>query len=405
MPFTKTEVDIHDDYVVEAVDAAWLSQGVKSPKHLMLDPDNCILCRACEDVCPWNCIYMLSTGIVEGATEDVVEDEVDNATAIFVVDDNACTRCSVCVDRCPTDTLYYARLPEGSSGKRTMAEVPASQASERSERRTVARGEGKRVKLKPPSPSDVGDRIRETEVWKSIFRPGSIFRQGYKDTSRDRALATMNNVLYHLHPVKVKRHGLKLTYTFCLGGLSFFLFILLDDHRHLPDVLLPAHGRPRRRSGYTDMQAIRTSVFFGDLVRNLHRWGAHLMVFSVSLHMARVFYTGSYKPPREFNWVVGVDPAVPHAGVVVHRLPAPLGPARDLGRHRGYLARRLFTVHREAGQLPAAGRRRGRTEHPVALVRAPRARASVRAGDLPRGALLAHPQGRRHLRTAVRSRR
>ncbi len=71
MPFTKTEVDIHEDYAVEAVDPAWLSQGVKSPKHLMLDPDNCILCRACEDVCPWNCIYMLSTGIVEGAAADV----------------------------------------------------------------------------------------------------------------------------------------------------------------------------------------------------------------------------------------------------------------------------------------------------------------------------------------------
>ena len=75
MPFTKTEVDIHTDYVVEAVDPAWLKQGVKSPKHLMLDPDNCILCRACEDVCPWNCIYMLSTGIVEDA-DDSVEAEV-----------------------------------------------------------------------------------------------------------------------------------------------------------------------------------------------------------------------------------------------------------------------------------------------------------------------------------------
>ena len=127
MPYTKTEVDIHQDYVVEAVDPAWLAQGVKSPKHLMLDPDNCILCRACEDVCPWNCIYMLSTGIVEGAA-DVVEDEVDVATAVFVVDDNACTRCSVCVDRCPTDTLYYARLPEApKGGRRTMAEVPESQ--------------------------------------------------------------------------------------------------------------------------------------------------------------------------------------------------------------------------------------------------------------------------------------
>ncbi|HEX6400675.1 MAG TPA: hypothetical protein VF108_09460, partial [Actinomycetota bacterium] len=130
------------------------------------------------------------------------------------------------------------------------------------------------MKLRPPSPSELGDRLRDTEVWKSIFRPGSIFRKGYKDTSRDRALATMNNVLYHLHPVKLKRHGLKLTYTFCLGGLSFFLFILLT----ITGIFLMFFYRPTADIGgaqaFTDMQAIRTSVFFGDLVRNLHRWGA-----------------------------------------------------------------------------------------------------------------------------------
>ena len=130
MPFTKTEVDIHDDYVVEQVDPAWLAQGVKSPKHLMLDPDNCILCRACEDVCPWNCIWMMSPEIVEGTDEEAVGAEVSGSNAIFVVDDNACTRCSVCVDRCPTDTLYYARLPESAGGRRSMAEVPTSQADE-----------------------------------------------------------------------------------------------------------------------------------------------------------------------------------------------------------------------------------------------------------------------------------
>jgi NAD-dependent dihydropyrimidine dehydrogenase PreA subunit len=130
MPFQKTEVDIGTDYVVETVDPAWLAQGVKSPKHLMLDPDNCILCRACEDVCPWNCIYMLSPEIVEDAADDSVEAEARQAMAIFVVDDNACTRCSVCVERCPTDTLYYARLPEDSGGVRTMAEVPMSQRAD-----------------------------------------------------------------------------------------------------------------------------------------------------------------------------------------------------------------------------------------------------------------------------------
>ena len=80
MPFTKTEVDIHDDYTVEAVDAAWLAQGVKSPKHLMLDPDNCILCRACEDVCPWNCIWMMSNEIVEDSDEESVAAEVHGRT-------------------------------------------------------------------------------------------------------------------------------------------------------------------------------------------------------------------------------------------------------------------------------------------------------------------------------------
>jgi quinol-cytochrome oxidoreductase complex cytochrome b subunit len=165
------------------------------------------------------------------------------------------------------------------------------------------------VKLKlpkPPSPAEIFDLVRESEAWKSIFRPGSVFRKGYKDTQRDRALAAMNNVLYHLHPVKIKRHGLKLTYTFCLGGLSFFLFVLLT----VTGIYLMFFYRPSAdlasAQAYVDMEAIRSSVVFGDLVRNIHRWGAHLMVFTVFLHMGRVFYTGAYKPPREFNWVVGV---------------------------------------------------------------------------------------------------
>jgi quinol-cytochrome oxidoreductase complex cytochrome b subunit len=165
------------------------------------------------------------------------------------------------------------------------------------------------VKLKlpkPPNPVEALDKVRETEFWRSMFRPGSIFRKGYKDTQRDRALAMMNNVLYHLHPVKIKRHGLKLTYTFCLGGMSFFLFILLT----VTGIFLMFFYRPSADIGsaqaYSDMLAIRNNVLFGDLVRNIHRWGAHLMVLTVTLHMGRVFYTGAYKPPREFNWVVGV---------------------------------------------------------------------------------------------------
>src|SRR5919199_707053 len=102
------------------------------------------------------------------------------------------------------------------------------------------------------------DKTQDSQVWKSIFRPGSYLRKGYRDTSRDRALATMNNVLYHLHPTKVRRHGLKLTYTFCLGGLSFFLFTLLT----ITGIYLMFFYRPAATIGnavaYSDMQAIRT---------------------------------------------------------------------------------------------------------------------------------------------------
>jgi quinol-cytochrome oxidoreductase complex cytochrome b subunit len=112
----------------------------------------------------------------------------------------------------------------------------------------------------------------------------------------------MNNVLYHLHPVKVKRHGVRLSYTLCLGGLSFFLFIVLT----ITGIFLMFYYRPTSPQAYFDLQALATDVAFGQLVRNMHRWGAHLMVLTVFLHMARVFYHGAYKPPREFNWVIGV---------------------------------------------------------------------------------------------------
>jgi hypothetical protein len=63
---------------------------------------------------------------------------------------------------------------------------------------------------------------------------------------------------------------------------------------------------PSATQAYSDILKIQTLVPFGQITRNIHRWGAHLMVFFVFLHMMRVFYHGAYKPPREFNWVVGV---------------------------------------------------------------------------------------------------
>jgi quinol-cytochrome oxidoreductase complex cytochrome b subunit len=63
---------------------------------------------------------------------------------------------------------------------------------------------------------------------------------------------------------------------------------------------------PSVTRAYQDILSIENSVAFGSFVRNMHRWGAHLMVLTVFLHMIRVFYHGAYKPPREFNWAIGV---------------------------------------------------------------------------------------------------
>ena len=145
------------------------------------------------------------------------------------------------------------------------------------------------------------DSFRGGKLMSSIFRPGSPFRKGYVDSPRNRSYVVMNNVLYHLHPVKVKRHGVRLSYTLCLGGLSFFLFIVLT----ITGIWLMFYFRPTELA-YVDIQTLQTSIAFGSLVRNMHRWGAHLMVLVVVLHMSRVFYHGAYKAPREFNWVIGV---------------------------------------------------------------------------------------------------
>jgi len=149
---------------------------------------------------------------------------------------------------------------------------------------------------------EVNEKLWTSQVAESILRPGSPFKKGYSDSPRNRSYVVMNNVLYHLHPVKVKRHGVKLSYTLCLGGLSFFLFILLT----ITGIFLMFYYTPSAETAYADIEALSTNVAFGSLVRNMHRWGAHLMVLSVFLHMSRVFYHGAYKPPREFNWVVGV---------------------------------------------------------------------------------------------------
>ena len=134
-----------------------------------------------------------------------------------------------------------------------------------------------------------------TPVWKSVFR-----HKMPKDP-KNRALAVLTNVFLHLHPVRMRKQGLRISYTWCMGGVSFFLFLSLT----VTGILLMFYYRPTAQHAYPDMVDLTESATLG-LMREMHRWAAHLMVITVWLHMLRVFLTGSYKPPREFNWVIGV---------------------------------------------------------------------------------------------------
>ena len=140
------------------------------------------------------------------------------------------------------------------------------------------------------------DIVKSSYVWKSMFR------HEYQDTYRNRVLQVSSNVFLHLHPTKIRRHALRLRFTWCMGGITFLLFLILT----VTGVILMFYYRPTGEYAYHDMKYLQFDVPFGMIMRNMHRWGAHAMVIAVWLHMFRVFMTGSYKPPREFNWSVGV---------------------------------------------------------------------------------------------------
>ena len=130
----------------------------------------------------------------------------------------------------------------------------------------------------------------------------SIFRNPLPSSDRGRAATSFSNLFLHIQPVRVSRQALRPTYTMGLGLISFFLFVILT----LTGVLLMFYYVPSTTQAYGRMLDLRSSVAFGVILRNMHRWAAHAMVAVVFLHMCRVFFTGSYKPPREFNWLIGV---------------------------------------------------------------------------------------------------
>ena len=139
-------------------------------------------------------------------------------------------------------------------------------------------------------------RFRRTEFGRSIFRtPGRL-------TPRDRAAGHWASFFLHIYPVKMRRAEAGFRYSWYLGVISTVLLGSLV----VSGIYLMFFYVPTPNQAYVNIQTLQVDVRFGQYIRNVHRWSAHLMVLAVAAHMARVFYRGAHKKPRQFNWVIGV---------------------------------------------------------------------------------------------------
>lgn len=130
----------------------------------------------------------------------------------------------------------------------------------------------------------------------------SAVRTGLPRTDRSRASFVFENLFLHLHPVRTHRWTLRWSTTWGLGILCVTCFLLTL----VTGLLLMFYYKPYPDVAYQSIKDIHFVVPTGQFIRNIHRWAANLMVVGVFLHMARVFYTAAYRPPREFNWLVGM---------------------------------------------------------------------------------------------------
>ena len=89
---------------------------------------------------------------------------------------------------------------------------------------------------------------------------------------------------------------------YTLGSATLFAFL----SQAVTGVFLAMYYDPSPTQAYESARHITNDVFLGEFVRGMHKWGSTVMVILIFLHMARTFFFGAYKYPRELNWVIGV---------------------------------------------------------------------------------------------------
>ena len=121
-------------------------------------------------------------------------------------------------------------------------------------------------------------------------------------SEREASTAIVENLWLHWFPAKLTEESFAWRYSLWLGAVAAFLFLILV----VTGVLLMFFYVPSTQQAYWSVKDIDYVVGFGWLLRNQHRWAAHLMVLAVFLHMLRVFFSGAYRAQRTANWLVGL---------------------------------------------------------------------------------------------------
>lgn len=138
--------------------------------------------------------------------------------------------------------------------------------------------------------------IQKTRIYQAVVHTD------VDDSSHHRTRIIFENLFLHVHPAKIREKTLRFSHTYWLGGITLSCSLLLI----VTGVLLMFYYHPSVPQAYRDMKELQFVVGNGMFYRNMHRWAAHLMVVGAILHMLRVFYHQAYRPPRQFNWLVGV---------------------------------------------------------------------------------------------------
>jgi len=131
----------------------------------------------------------------------------------------------------------------------------------------------------------------------SIF-PGTLQKTAY----RERYRGLFNSLILHFRPRNVHQRTLRITLTWGLGGMAVVLVCML----FATGLMLKFVYQPVPDRAYESIVHLQNQVHFGQLIRSIHHWSANVLLIVVFLHFLRVFFSGAFYLPRQFNWIIGL---------------------------------------------------------------------------------------------------